>query len=378
MCTEDNDMNESKDESQLEGEETLEKHSSEDYPHISIKITKEQFSVFELKRRYKKKTLKMNPDFQREADIWKYKQKSELIESILMGIPIPIIYFFEDEQGYKQVVDGRQRLSCLFDFLNNQFKLYNLKMLKSENGNKFDDLTPQLQAKIEDYQFLAYTIQYPTPERVKFDIFDRVNRGGTQLNNQEMRNALYLGESTELLNKLAQSEYFLLATGKKVVKKRMKDKYIILRFLAFFLLQAKQLGKIEYKSNIDEFLADVMKHINKFTGHEVNYLTIIFERSMENCFEILGEDAFRFASEDGKMRRPINMGLFETLGYLLSIDLPGKINKITLKEEIEDLKKEMDKSEKFTKSGSGAIDTINVVTYRFDKAEKLKIRLKNA
>jgi uncharacterized protein with ParB-like and HNH nuclease domain len=99
---------------EVEGEETLEKHSSEDYPNISIKMTKEQFSVFELKRRYEKNTLKMNPDFQREGNVWDYKQKSELIESILMEIPIPIIYFFEDEQGYKQVVDGRQRLSCLF------------------------------------------------------------------------------------------------------------------------------------------------------------------------------------------------------------------------------------------------------------------------
>jgi hypothetical protein len=357
---------------ELEGEESLAQHSSEDYLHISIKITKEQFSVFELKRRHEKQTLKMNPDFQREGNVWNFKQKSELIESILMGIPIPIIYFFEDEQGLKQVVDGRQRLSCLFDCLDNKLKLVDLKMLKSENGKKFDDLTPQLQAKIEDYQFLAYTIQHPTPERVKFDIFDRVNRGGTQLNNQEMRNALYLGKSTELLNSLAQSKFFLLATEKIVSTKRMKDRYIILRFLAFFLLQTKQLGNISYKSNIDDFLADVMKHINQFTDHEIKDLTTIFEHSMENCFDVLGKDAFRFDAKNGK-RRPINMCLFESLSYLLSISLPN-IDKLELKSEIKALKQTMDESRMFI----GIINTSKGLNYRFNKVEEIRTRLKNA
>jgi hypothetical protein len=103
-----------------------------------------------------------------------------LIESILIGIAIPIIYLFEDEQGFKQVVDGRQRLSCIFDFLNNKFKLNELNLLTDINDKLFKQLTPQFQAKIEDYQFLAYTIEYPTPEKVKFDIFDRVNRGATK------------------------------------------------------------------------------------------------------------------------------------------------------------------------------------------------------
>lgn len=360
---------------EIEGEETLEQHEPDNdkYPHISIKMTKEQFSVFELKRRYEKQTLKMNPDFQREGNVWSYKQKSELIESILMEIPIPIIYFFEDEQGFKQVVDGRQRLSCLFDFLNNEFKLRSLKLLESEKDKRFSDLASQLQAKIEDYQFLAYTIQHPTPERVKFDIFDRVNRGGTQLNNQEMRNALYLGKATILLNELAQSKSFLLATGNTVSTKRMKDKYIILRFLGFFLLQTNQLNNIEYRGNIDEFLASVMKHINKASDEKIKGLSHIFELSMQNCFDVLGEDIFRFTTKNGKPRRPLNMCLFESLGYLLSISLPN-INKEELKNEINALKQEMDKKNMFV----GIFDAPKIVKYRFDKANSIRKELKNA
>ena len=335
------------------------------YPDISIKMTKEQFSIFELKRRQEiSKTLKMNPDFQREGNLWTDKQKSELIESILMGIPIPIIYFFEDEQGFKQVVDGLQRLSCIFDFINNKFKLNKLHLLTDINGKFFEQLTPQFQAKIEDYQLLAYTIQYPTPEKVKFDIFDRVNRGGTQLNNQEMRNALYLGKVTKLLNELAKSKDFLLATGKKVSPTRMKDKYIILRFLGFFLLRTKQLGNIEYKSDIDEFLAEVMKYINNnFTDEQIEQLDSMFQLAMQNCYNVLGEDAFSFSNYAKK--RPINMLLFETLSYILSVPISKNIKE--LKQQIEDLKQEMDQSNHFKK-----------VDYRFDKADEIRKELINA
>jgi len=365
-----------KDEPELEGEgeQSLNNHTSVDYPNILIKMTKEQFSIFELKRRYEtSKTLEMNPDFQRGKDVWKAKQKSELIESILMGIPIPIIYLFENEQGLKQVVDGRQRLSCIFDFLNDQFKLNDLKML-DENGKTFSSLSPKLQAKVEDYQFLAYTIQHPTPERVKFDIFDRVNRGGTRLNNQEMRNALYTGKATQLLKALVKSLHFSEATSYTASTKRMKDKYIVLRFLGFFLLRTGQLGDIEYKSNVDDFLAEVMKAINQFSDEKIKDLTEVFDLAMQNCYQILGEEAFRFSSENHKKKRPINMGLFESLSYLLSIPVPNQVNKLDLKKEIETLKKEMDESQMFT----GIIDTNKGVAYRFDKVESIRMRLKNA
>jgi hypothetical protein len=104
-----------------------------------------------------------------------------------MAIPIPPIYLFENQDGIKQVVDGRQRLSCLFDYINDRFKLVALKILTAENGKKFSDLIPLLQAKIEDYQILAYTIQHPTPEKIKFEIFERVNRGGTSAEKRKFR-----------------------------------------------------------------------------------------------------------------------------------------------------------------------------------------------
>ena len=89
---------------------------------------------------------------------------------------------------------------------------------------------------IEDTQLAVQIIKHPTKDRVRFDIFDRVNRGGTPLNKQEMRNALYQGNSTKLLNRLSHMLSFKKATGNSISPIHMKDKYIILRALCFYLL----------------------------------------------------------------------------------------------------------------------------------------------
>jgi hypothetical protein len=288
-----------------------------------------------------------------------------------MAIPIPPIYLFENQDGIKQVVDGRQRLSCLFDYINDRFKLVALKILTAENGKKFSDLIPLLQAKIEDYHILAYTIQHPTPEKIKFEIFERVNRGGTRLNNQEMRHALYFGKATQLLNKLSELESFLSATDKGISAKRMKDKYLILRFLGFYILRTNQLGNLEYQSDIDEFLAAVMKQINGDDDSQLVELEQIFITAMTNCCKVLGNNAYRF--DNPERLRPINMGLFESLSYAFALPLPENINSSKFKQKVDSLKAEMDQSKMFT-----AIDSSNAVKYRFDKADKIRMELSHA
>ncbi|EDK4639149.1 DUF262 domain-containing protein, partial [Campylobacter jejuni] len=188
---------------ELEGEDSLDINNDENYKQIypleKIRIEKGRMSFFEIKRRQERGDIQISPEFQRE-DVWNYKQKSELIESVLMGIPIPVFYFFESKDTKIQVVDGRQRITTFIDFMNDKFDLKQVKIITDIIGKKFSDLNVIQQRKIEDYQIDTYTIQPPTPEQVKFNIFDRVNRGGTRLNNQEMRNALYQGNSTELIN----------------------------------------------------------------------------------------------------------------------------------------------------------------------------------
>lgn len=291
------------------------------YSKANIKIDRDQFTIFELNRKHERGLIILDPDFQRE-EVWVPKQQSELIESVLMGIPLPFLYLNETKDGKLVVIDGRQRLTTFFKFLKNSFKLKELRILEDLNGMYFSDLDEKLQANLEDFQLFAQVIKPPTPDRVKFDIFDRVNRGGTVLNNQEMRNALYQGKSTELLKFLSQSQAFKSATSESISPKRMNDRYIILRFLSFYLWKKELLkdangDPVQYKADLDDFLGKSMEFLNGLSAAEIEELKYKFTLTMTNNQLIFNDEAFRRPSKGGR-RKPINMILFESFGYLFT------------------------------------------------------------
>lgn len=357
---------------------------NEVYPNAEVRVTRAQYSTLHIKRLVEdRKELIIDPDFQR-GNVWAKKQGAELVESILMGIPIPVMYLFEMRDGKKQVVDGRQRISAILDFLNDKLVLKDLKILPEYNDCKFSDLDAKMQGIFEDSQMYFYIIQPPTPERVKYDIFDRVNRGGTRLTNQEMRNALYRGKSTRLISELSKTEEFLRATGHGISPKRKKDNYVILRTISFYLLYRKadvvlkQNGEaIEYKSDIDDFLAKMMIFINEKASDElIADCRTMFLRAMNNSYRIMGEDAYRFAAyedESGKSRkRPINMPLFEMLAYIFSDDCVTNNSQIT-RDAINKFKDTYD----YQKMLMSNVDSSTNVTERFSTAKKLLEQIKH-
>ncbi len=129
----------------LEGETGLDIAESTDiYPNAEVRISRSQYSLLHLKRLYEDRgELVIDPEFQRN-DVWSARQRSELIESVLMGIPLPVIYLFESRDGKKQVVDGRQRITAIIDFLNDKIRLSDLKILGNLNGKTFSQLEPKL------------------------------------------------------------------------------------------------------------------------------------------------------------------------------------------------------------------------------------------
>lgn len=305
----------------------IESNAETIYPARNIKIDRVQFSIFELKRRYDKGLICLDPDFQRN-EVWSTRQKSELIESVVMGIPLPLIYLAETMEGKLVIVDGRQRLTTFFRYLDNEFAINGLKIMTELNACKFRDLENDVKkskyaTEIEDFQLVIQIIKYPTPDRVRFDIFDRVNRGGTPLNNQEMRNALYQGPATRLLNELAASDAFKDATGRSVSPLHMKDKYIILRALSFYLwkkdiLKKKNGEAVVYRSDIEEFLGYSMEYLNWVDDASREELKGLFLKVMKRCYDKLGEDAFRIPTDSGR-RRPVSMTLFESLFYFVTL-----------------------------------------------------------
>lgn len=353
------------------------------YPLENINIDANYFSVFELKRKYdrtkninddeekystvdKRNQIILDSDFQRE-EVWSPKQKSELIESILMGLPIPVMYLFEDKSANLIVVDGRQRLTAFFEFLDNKYPLSGLKILRELNGKKFKDIDPVYQSKLEDYQLITQVIKPPTPDAIKFQIFDRVNRGGTNLNNQEMRNALYQGNATKLLYRLSKSHIFKEATQNGLKPKRMKDKYIILRAIAFNLLINGELvdkngNLIEYKGDVDEFLGKTMTYLNFINEEKLISIENEFVLAMENSKRVLGDEAFRLSRcEDGR-KSPINMNVFEVVVYIMiKLGQRRNFDEIAKQKYISLLK-----NEKFLENIANHRDAVSKVNERFN------------
>jgi uncharacterized protein with ParB-like and HNH nuclease domain len=131
--------------------------------------------------------LELAPDFQRKK-VWGPVQKSRLIESILLRIPLPAFYFSSDEQGLLQVVDGLQRLSTINDFVNGKFVLNGLEYLQKDVGGKrFETLPANWSRRVYSTQIIANVVDPQTPDQVKFDIFKRINTGGSPLNAQEQK-----------------------------------------------------------------------------------------------------------------------------------------------------------------------------------------------
>lgn len=324
----------------IEGVESVDNISpgEDNYP-TSLHIERTQFSIFELKRKFEKNQLVLDPEYQRNK-VWKAMQKAELIESILMNIPLPFLYLAEKKKGNLVVIDGRQRLSALFEYLDNKFSLgRNLKILSNLKNKKFSDLDPIQQGTIEDYQLITHIIKPPTSDRIMIDIFDRVNRGGTKLNHQEIRNALYQGYSTKLLKKLAESDSFLQATNYSIKTDRMKDRYIILRALSFYIWKKKYNpeepfnGIVDYKGDTDNFLSRYMEYINQMSESELQSLENMFLSSVQGCYEVLGEDVFRLPrKKEDAIKRAVNMALFESIIYLFAdVDYENETNKQILK-----------------------------------------------
>lgn len=343
------------------------------YPMNGIKVDKGFYTVFELKRKFdsSEKRIILDSDFQRE-EVWNLQRKIELVESVLMGLPLPIFYFNQDKYGRLIVVDGRQRLTALFEYMDDKFSLNKLKILPQMDGLKFSDLTPIMASRIEDYQLQAHVILPPTPDRIKFDIFDRVNRGGVQLNKQEIRNALYQGQATKLLNRLVKSQAFVQATGNAFQKeKRMKDKYLINRFIAVWFYRQGLIFEDDrspyiYKDDIDELLGKGLDCLNHMAEDELKQVKTLVLTTLEKSYYYLGGDAFRLM-KDGR-RTPINMNVFETTMYAL-VYIPEK-NPL-IKGAVKEKMVTFFEMPKFRENIGNHRDSAAKLKWRLDQAEKI-------
>lgn len=253
----------------------------------------------------------LQPDFQRAADVWDNVKKSRLIESILLGLPLPSFYFSEDPVSQKlSIIDGLQRICAIRDFVlkeDEPLKLEGLQFLKNFEGLTFSQLARPEVKRIKSLKITMNTLRKGTPLDVKYIIFQRVNTAGEPLTPQEMRHALNQGPAAIFIKELANMECFKKATNYSVKSKRMQDRDFVNRFVAFFI------GYQDYMGDLDMFLNDKMGELNKMTPAQRNDIRVSFDKAMECCYEIFKKDTFRKRYKITDKRKPISKSVYDTL-----------------------------------------------------------------
>lgn len=295
-------------EERIEGLDDRSNASWGDYPIDTVFIRNEPRTVLDVLRRIEKGGYVMDPAFQRDF-IWSPDKQSRLIESVVMRIPLPVIYLAEDAQGRMVVVDGLQRLSTFQRFVNNGLRL-RLPDRPDLNGKRFRDLSPRLQNRIEDCSLILYLIDASVPERARLDIFERVN-SGEPLSRQQMRNCLFMGPSTEFLKNESKTDLFLKATGRSLRTRTMRDREIVNRYCAFQLLGAE-----DYR-DMDESLAMALRTMNE-NEECLPGLSAAFRTALRNNYTLFGSHAFRKHAPDQESRNPINVSLWDVMTTGLS------------------------------------------------------------
>ncbi len=255
----------------------------------------------------------LQPDFQRSADVWNSVKKSRLIESILLGLPLPSFYFSEDPVTKKlSIIDGLQRLCAVHDFIlkahnKDALRLQGLQFLKNYEGKTYLELERPEIKRIKSLKITMNTLRKGTPNEVKFVIFQRVNTAGEPLTPQEMRHALNQGPSALFIKELADLESFKQATNYSISTKRMQDRDFVNRFIAFFL------GYSEYSGELDAFLNDKMGELNRMSHERLSYIRQVFDATMKCCYTIFGDDTFRRRYDKNDKKKPISKAVFDSL-----------------------------------------------------------------
>lgn len=247
------------------------------------------------------------PDFQRLRGIWKARNKSRLIESLLLRIPIPVFYVAADNEDHWAVVDGVQRISTITDYMSGEFPLRQLEYRTELNGRHFADLPRNMQRRISETQLTVNVIEPGTPPEVMFNIFRRINTGGEPLTAQEIRHALHQGPARGFLKQLAESEAFLKATNGSISPRRMADRECVLRFLAFHIRPWEDY----HADSLDGFLGDTMRRINVAGADQRTRWERDFEKAMRAARGLFDDDAFRKRYDLHHKRFPVSKPLFE-------------------------------------------------------------------
>ena len=269
----------------------------------TILFTPSDRSLAEFERWYKEGNLILDADWQREY-VWASKRASRLIESFLIGLPVPTIYLAVNDENEYEVIDGLQRLTSVFNFLNNEYKLTGLEIKKNLNGCQFKNLQKSLQNKLRNSTLKAIEFSPSTQKDLVFLMFERLNTGGVTLNEMEIRNCLYRGKLNDLIKELAQLTEFKSCVNQKNIHKRMKDRTLILRFLAFY-----QMTYLNARRGLKAFFNEFCETYRDLKDEKIKEFRDQFKKAIRASFTIFGDRGFRLTSTS----RSVNATVFQVI-----------------------------------------------------------------
>lgn len=351
---------------------------AEPFDPEDIDVITRSMTVDLLLSRTESEMIDLQPDFQRRWGIWDNRRQSRLIESLLLRIPLPVLYAAEDEDERWEIVDGIQRLSTIARFIRpaiveaDPLILTGLEYLTQYNGKEFSDLSSRLQMRLRETELVIHLIRKGTPPEVKFNIFARINTGGVALSPQELRHAITPGEARKVLEDWASSNPFKLATDGSVRSTRMDDRELVLRFIAFYTR-----GLDGYRQpDMDGFLVNAMRAINGFTDEQLGQIWFSFVQALEGAHAIFGNDAFRKRFSPDSARSPINKALFEAVTVSLAKLNDYQISRlIGRKDEVREGIIELCNDRAFESAISQGTGDVKKVSRRFSEVERMFARV---
>ena len=364
------------DDDQLEFDSPLEEENDEaDVHETRNQIFTDQGDpeIESLYNKWKRGRLIVQPDFQRQF-VWDLKKSSRLIESSLLDIPLPVVYISQEKDGNEYVIDGQQRLTSFFSFIDgafpggSDFRLSGLKVFKELNRLRFTELAEEHQDKVRYCKIRTITFRRESDPNLKFEIFERLNSGSVSLNDQELRNCIYRGPYNHLLRELATDHDFVGLMGLSKPDRRMKDVELVLRFASFF-----HQTYLHYKPPMRAFLSREMESQQFISDSAASELKAAFKNSLSIVKSLLGKHAFKRYYK-GSQSNPngywesnkFNASLYDILMYSFAKEDKNRVfqNLDSVREALIYL---MTSDQEFIESIELSTSSVQAITKRFDK-----------
>ena len=315
----------------------------------NLVVQHSDFSLRALHDMAKTNAIDLQPDYQRR-DRWNPVKQSALIESFILNVPVPPVYLSEDDFGKYSVIDGKQRITAIKNFLAGELKLSKLTKFKELEGLKFMDLPLQIQNALSVRPYIrVITLLKQTDPQLKYEVFLRLNTGGEKLLAQEIRNVAYSGPLNDLLIELS-SEPFLwerlkIKSDSSSSYRNMVDVEHVLRF---FTLRERwhSIGQLP-SAEMDSYMLDNRSP----TAPKINELKTKFKFCLNACQQIFGSKAFQ-KPQAGGWRGQFISPLFDAEMVAVSLFSAKEIARIATKKDevVKSLKQAFNEDLSFAKS----------------------------